>query len=233
LRGSAADAKARRIVGGMSRGLHLAAYLLAFDTRVQSLQDRTRAGYLVRAAALAELARRGAATEDATGRVRVALADPTGDRALDALLTELGDRPRTWKSWIRRSRDVTLEAVEEQLTVLGVTTMADRDPDGPVVPYRPVAVDDPREALELQMRVGELVRGSAPLAQAPYGDAVLAALAAHGHLRLVLSRHDRRTHAGRIAQLTDRLAGRTPGLARAVARLNLTVVAGQGGMGGG
>ncbi|MFF2045952.1 GPP34 family phosphoprotein [Kitasatospora sp. NPDC058170] len=217
----------------MSRGLHLASYLLAFDTRAQSLQDRTRAGYLVRAGALAELAYRGAAAEDGSGRVRVTRADPTGDRVLDALLAELGDRPRTWKSWIRRNRDDTLEAVEDLLTALGVTTMADRDPHGPVVPYRPVALNDPHEALDLQARVAELVRADTPVAQASFADAALAALAAHGHLRLVLSRHDRKAHARRIEALTDRLTDRAPGLARAVAGLNLTIVAGQGGMGGG
>ncbi|WP_431683117.1 GPP34 family phosphoprotein [Kitasatospora sp. KL5] len=216
----------------MSRGLHLAAYLLAFDTRAQTLQDRTRAGYLLRAAALAELAHRGSAAENRAGRVQVVSADPTGDRVLDTLLAELGDRPRTWKSWIRRSRDDTLEAVEEQLATLGVMAMADRNPYGPVAPHRTVAMDDPREALDLQARVAELVRGSSPVAEAPFADAVLAALAAHGHLRLVLSRHDRKAHAGRITALTDRLADRTPGLAGAVSGLNLTMVAGRGGMGG-
>ncbi|MCU7827016.1 GOLPH3/VPS74 family protein [Kitasatospora sp. DSM 101779] len=217
----------------MSRGLHLATYLLAFDTRAQSLQDRTRAGFLLRAAALAELAHRGAAVEGGAGKVQVVSADPTGDRVLDALLAELDDRSRTWKAWIRRSRDDTLEAVEEQLAVLGVMTMADRNPYGPVAPHRTVTMDDPREALDLQLRVAELVRGSGPVGQAPYGDAVLAALAAHGHLRLVLTRHDRKAHAGRIRALTDRLADRTPGLARAVAGLNMTMIAGQGGAGGG
>lgn len=222
----------RRIVDVMSRGLHLAAYLLAFDTRSQSLQDRTRAGFLVRAAALAELAHRGTAAEDGAGRVQVVSADPTGDRVLDALLAELGDRSRTWKSWIKRSRDDTLEAVEEQLTVLGVTAMADRDLHGPVTPHRTVAMNDPREALDLQTRVAELVRGSTPIAEAAFADTVLAVLAAHGHLGLVLSRHDRKAHAERITALTHRLAGTAPGLARAVRGLNLTMVAGQGGMGG-
>lgn len=227
-----AGGKGRRIVGAMSRGLHLATYLLAFDTRAQSLQDRTRAGFLLRAAALAELAHRGAAAEDGTGRVQVVDAGPTGDRVLDALLAELADRPRTWKSWIKRSRDDTLEAVEERLAVLGIMTMADRDPYGPVAPHRTVTMDDPREALDLQVRVAELVRGGAPVTEAPYADAVLAALAAHGHLKLVLTRHDRKANAGRITALTDRLADRTPGLARAVSGLNLTMVAAQGGMGG-
>ncbi|MFJ3791226.1 GPP34 family phosphoprotein [Kitasatospora sp. NPDC090091] len=217
----------------MSRGLHLAAYLLAFDTRAQSLQDRTRAGFLLRAAALAELAHRGAVAEDGAGRVQIVSAARTGDVVLDAVLGEVGSRPRTWKSWIRRNRDDTLEAVEEELAVLGVVTMADRDPYGPVVPQRTVAMDDPREALDLQVRVAELVRGSVPVAEVPYADAVLAALAAHGHLRLVLSRQDRRAHAGRITALTDRLARDAPGLARAVNGLNLTMVAAQGGMGGG
>ncbi|WP_371502812.1 GPP34 family phosphoprotein [Kitasatospora sp. NBC_00374] len=215
----------------MSRGLHLATYLLAFDTRAQSLQDRTRAGFLLRAAALAELAHRGAVVEDTTGRVQVVSAHHTGDSVLDALLIEVGGRPRTWKSWIKRSRDDTLEAVEERLAVLRVVTMADRDPYGPVLPHRTVTMEDPREALDLQTRIADTVRGRTP-AEVPFADAVLAALAAHGHLRLVLSRDDRRTHAGRITALTDRLADRAPGLARAVTRLNLTMVAAQGGMGG-
>ncbi|GAA2747149.1 hypothetical protein GCM10010440_41820 [Kitasatospora cinereorecta] len=228
-----AGAPSARIVEAMSRGLHLAAYLLAFDTRAQSLQDRTRAGYLLRAAALADLAHRGAAAENAAGRVEVASAEPTGDGVLDALLAELAGRPRTWKSWIRRGREDTLEAAEEQLAALGVMTMPDREPYGPVAPHRTVAMDDPREALDLQVRIAELVRGHAPVAAASFADATLAALAAHGHLRLVLSRQDRKAHAERITALTDRLADHAPGLARAVAGLNLTMIAGQGGMGGG
>ncbi|MFD0273996.1 GPP34 family phosphoprotein [Kitasatospora sp. NPDC127111] len=216
----------------MSRSLHLATYLLAFDTRAQSLQDRTRAGYLLRAAALAELAHRGAAAEEASGRVRVVTDTPTEDAVLDTLLAELATRPRTWKAWIRRSRDDTLEAVEQRLGVLGVLSVSDRDPYGPVVPRRAVTLADPREARDLQTRVAELVRGGGPVAEAPFADAVLAALAAHGHLRLVLSRHDRRAHAERVTAFTDRLAAEAPGLARAVAGLNLTMVAGQGGTGG-
>ncbi|MFF7586246.1 GPP34 family phosphoprotein [Kitasatospora purpeofusca] len=217
----------------MSRALHLSGYLLAFDTRSQSLQDRTRTGFLVRAAALAELAHRGAVTEDGAGHVRVVSADPTGDGVLDALLAEAGSTSRGWKSWIRRDREDTLEAVEQRLAVLGVVTVADRDPHGRVVPHRPVSMDDPREALDLQARVAELVRGSTPPAEAPFRDAVLAALAAHGHLRLVLTRHDRKAHADRVSALTDRLATTAPGLARAVSGLNLTMIAAQGGMGGG
>ncbi|MFJ4091553.1 GPP34 family phosphoprotein [Kitasatospora sp. NPDC089913] len=217
----------------MSRALHLSGYLLAFDTRSQSLQDRTRAGFLVRAATLAELAHRGALAEDGSGHVRVLSADPTGDGVLDALLAEAGGTSRSWKAWIRRDREDTLDAVEQRLAMLGVLTVSDRAPHGPVVPRRPVAMDDPREALDLQARVAELVRGGTPAAEAPFADAVLAALAAHGHLRLVLSRHDRKAHADRVTALTDRLASTAPGLARAVSGLNLTMIAAQGGMGGG
>ncbi len=223
----------RRIVGAMSRGLHLDAYLLAFDTGAQRLQDRTRAGFLLRAAALAELAHRGALAEDASGRVHVVSGAATGDPVLDALLAEVGTAPRTWRAWIRRGREDTLVAVEERLAALGAVTMADRDPYGPVAPRRLVTVEDPREALYLQVRVAELVCGSAPVAGAPFADAVLAALAAHGHLRLVLTRQDRRRHAERIHALTHRLADPAPGLARAVNGLNLTMIAAQGGTGGG
>ncbi|MFJ1709336.1 GPP34 family phosphoprotein [Kitasatospora sp. NPDC088346] len=217
----------------MTRGLHLDAYLLAFDTRTQSLQDRTRAGFLLRAATLAELAHRGAAVEDGAGRVRATSAGPTGDQVLDTVLVELGGKSRTWASWIRRDRDDTLEAVEERLAALGVMTMADRAPHGPVAPHRTVTLDEPREALDLQTRIAELVLGGAPAAEVPFADAVLAALAAHGHLRLVLSRQDRKAHAAQVTALTGRLAERAPGLARTVTGLNRTMVAAQGGMGGG
>ncbi|MFI6846574.1 GPP34 family phosphoprotein [Kitasatospora sp. NBC_00085] len=217
----------------MSRPLHLAAYLLAFDTRAQALQDRTRAGFLLRAAALAELAHRGDLAEDRSGRVRVVATAPAEDRVLDAVLAELDSRPRSWKSWIRRSRDETLEAVEQQLAVLGVLTVQDRNPYGAVEPLRPVALADPREAQDLQLRAAEVVRGGGPIGAVPFADAVLAALAAHGHLRLVVSRQDRRDHADRVAALTGRLAEEAPGLARAVAGLGMTMVAAQGGMGSG
>ncbi|MBD0688846.1 GPP34 family phosphoprotein [Streptomyces sp. CBMA123] len=217
----------------MSRGLHLDVYLLAFDTAAQRLQDRPRAGFLLRAAALAELAHRGALGEDTAGRVKVVSGAATGDPVLDALIADVGTAPRTWKAWIRRGRDDTLEAAEERLAALGAVTVVDRDPYGPVAPRRPVTVQDPREALDLQARVAELVRGNAPVAAAPFADAALAALAAHGHLRLVLTRQDRRRHAERIHALTHRLAAPAPGLARAVNGLNLTMIAAQGGMGGG
>ncbi|MFD9596153.1 GPP34 family phosphoprotein [Kitasatospora sp. NPDC059973] len=218
----------------MSRPLHLATYLMAYDTRAQALQDRTRAGFLLRAAALAELAHRGDLVEDGRGRVLVAPgAGPAGDPVLDAVLAEVAARRRRWKSWIKRGREETLDAVEQRLAVLGVLTVRDRDPYGPVVPRRPVAMPDPREALDRQLRVAQLVRGDEPVGEVAFADAVLAALAAHGQVRLVLSRQEQRAHAGRIAALTARLGERAPGLAKAVDGLGTTMVAAQGGMGGG
>ncbi|MFE2727932.1 GPP34 family phosphoprotein [Kitasatospora sp. NPDC059327] len=218
----------------MSRPLHLAAYLMAFDTRAQALQDRTRAGFLLRAAALAELAHRGDLVEDGAGRVRPApAAGPAGDPVLDALLAEVAAKRRGWKSWIKRGREEALDGVEQRLAVLGVLTVQDRDPYGPVVPRRPVLMPDPREALDQQLRVARVVRGDGPVDQVSFPDAVLGALAAHGQLRLVLSRQERRERADRIAALTDRLAERAPGLARAVGGLGTTMVAAQGGTGGG
>ncbi|MFG2824217.1 GPP34 family phosphoprotein [Kitasatospora sp. NPDC048365] len=217
----------------MSRGLHLDTYLLAFDTRAQSLEDRTRAGFLVRAAVLAELAERGAVVEGGAGRVEVVSAEATDDRVLDGVLAELAGRSRRWKSWIRRGRDETLEAVEQRLAMLGVVTMADRDPYGPVVAQRAVAMADPREALDLQVRVAEVVRGGSPVDGVGFGDAVLAALAAHGRVRLVVSGKERKANAERIAAFTERIGERAPGLAKAVGGLGLTMVAAQGGMGGG
>ncbi|WTJ79629.1 GPP34 family phosphoprotein [Kitasatospora sp. NBC_01539] len=169
---------------------------MAFDTRAQSLQDRTGAGFLVRAAALAELAHRGAAAEDGAARVRVVSAVPTGDRVLDALLAELAERPRTWKSWIRRSRDDTLEAVEERLTVLGVMTTADR--------LRTVRLRRTarwRWTIRVKpwtsscgWRSSSAATDPSPGRRSP--TRCWRRLAGHGHLYLVLSRHDRKAAPG-------------------------------------
>ncbi|MEU9128413.1 GPP34 family phosphoprotein [Kitasatospora sp. NPDC048540] len=215
----------------MTRPLHLATYLMAFDTDRQTLFDRTRTGFLVRAAVLAELARRGSVADDG-GTVAVAEAEPTGDPVLDAALTEVGAHARRWKAWIRRDREDTLEAVEQQLAVLGAVLIEDRDPYGPPARRR-VLVPDPAEALAVQRATAALLRGEGDPARVGLGEAALAALAAAGGVGLVVSRGERRAHRDRVTALTGRLSELSPALARAVGGLGTTLVAAQGGMGGG
>jgi hypothetical protein len=59
------------------------------------------------------------------------------------------------------------------------------------------------------------------------------ALAAVGGIRAVVSRADAHARKKRIAELTGRLDAVAPGLGKAVGGLGLTMVAAQGGLGGG
>ncbi|MER8187739.1 GPP34 family phosphoprotein [Kitasatospora sp. NPDC094015] len=215
----------------MDRPLHLATYLLAYDTARQTLYDRTRTGFLLRAAALAELARCGAVV-DAGGKVAATAAGATGDPVLDAVLAGVGEHGRRWKAWIRRDREDTVEAVEQRLAVLGAAVIEDRDPYGPPARRR-LLLPDPAEALALQRRTAALIRGEHEVAAASTADAALAALAAVGGVPFVAPRGEQRANRARVRELTDCLAELAPDLAKAVGGLGTTMVAAQGGMGGG
>jgi Golgi phosphoprotein 3 (GPP34) len=70
-------------------------YLLAYDRRRQRLTARTQLGYVLRAAALADLELRGNLT-DQDGKARVAGDRVVADPVLDAVLQEIaGSRPRS------------------------------------------------------------------------------------------------------------------------------------------
>ncbi|MFF4188757.1 GPP34 family phosphoprotein [Streptomyces sp. NPDC001691] len=211
----------------MTQTLYGRMYLAAYDTDAAALYDRTRTGFLLRAAVLAELALLGRVT-DGAGDVTVADSGPTGDPVLDDTLAQAGAHRRTWKAWIRADRAETLGAVEDRLAAVGLITVEER-PAFVRPARRSVTVRDAAGVRALQDGLAAQLHGAGPLA--PH-DAVLLALAAAGGVRHIVSRADARAHRDRLDAAAGRLDALAPALGKAVRGLGTTLVAAQGGMGG-
>ncbi|WP_328308325.1 GPP34 family phosphoprotein [Streptomyces sp. NBC_00442] len=213
----------------MTLSLYGRMYLTAYDTDAGALYDRTRAGFLLRVAVLAELARAGHIA-DRAGEVVVLDAGPTGDPVLDLALLPLAAHRRTWKVWTRTGRNETLSAVEDRLAALGVITVRERPARFARPARRDVTVRAPGDVRALQGSLAGVLRAEGPVDP---DDAVLVALASAGGVRHVVSRADAKAREDRVDALTGRLDAVSPSLGRAVRRLGTTLVAAQGGMGGG
>ncbi|MFE1838317.1 GOLPH3/VPS74 family protein [Streptomyces sviceus] len=212
----------------MTEALHHRMYLLAYDEAAKGPYDRSRTGLLVRAAVLTELALRGRVAERGDGDVTVTGTGSTGDPVLDDVLREA--RGQGWKQLVRRRRRRTLTAVEDRLAALGlVTVQSSRTGRG----GRRVTVPDPAALRSVHDRVSAVLHGDAPVHEIPAADTALAALAAAGKIRSVLSRREARVLRERVDACTSRLGALAPGLEKAVRGLNTTMIAAQGGMGGG
>ena len=98
---------------------------------------------------------------------------------------------------------------------------------------RRLTVTDRAVPAALRARVSTALHGDGPVREIPAADAVLLALAAAGAVRPVVSRQDQKTFRARIDACTGRLADLAPGLEKAVRALPTTMIAAQGGMGGG
>ncbi|MCX5386394.1 GPP34 family phosphoprotein [Streptomyces sp. NBC_00083] len=213
----------------MTLSLYGRTYLTAYDTDSGALYDRTRAGFLLRVAVLADLARAGRVA-DRAGEVAVVDGGATGDPVLDLVLPRLGAHRRTWKAWLRTDRKETLAAVEGRLAALGVITVRERPAAFPRPARRAVSVCDAAEVRALQGALAAVLRGAGP---AGPDEAVLVALAAAGGAHHVVSRADAKARRDRVEELTGHLDAVAPALGRAVRGLGTTLVAAQGGMGGG
>ncbi|MFF8976976.1 GPP34 family phosphoprotein [Streptomyces cellulosae] len=89
--------------------------LLAWDL------DPTRAAPVVRAGALADLARRGLLVDDDDIATPRDLDSRTGDPALDGLLELVSESfPHGWRTWVTLHARHTLDAVREHLVAEGV-----------------------------------------------------------------------------------------------------------------
>lgn len=89
--------------------------LLAWDL------DPTRAAPVVRAGALADLARRGLLVDDDGITTPRDLDSRTGDPALDGLLELVSESfPHGWRTWVTLHARHTLDAVREHLVAEGV-----------------------------------------------------------------------------------------------------------------
>ncbi|WP_405773219.1 GPP34 family phosphoprotein [Streptomyces sp. NBC_01538] len=203
-------------------------YLLAHDDTAEGPYDRSRTELLVRAAALADLASRGRLRETG-GTVTVSGTEPVGNPVLDGVLRDAADG-HGWKHLIRRHRERTLTEVEDRLAEAGLLTVrAPRTRFG----TRRLTATDRAVPAALRARVSTALHGDGPVREIPAADAVLLALAAAGAVRPVVSRQDQKTFRARIDACTGRLADLAPGLEKAVRALPTTMIAAQGGMGGG
>jgi Golgi phosphoprotein 3 (GPP34) len=211
--------------------VHYRMYLLAYDLDKEDLYDRTRTAFLVRAGVLTELAVRGYVV-DSDGDVDVAKAEPAGDRPLDEALAQIAEHDRSWKSWLRHDYKQTLDTVETHLQTTNLLSVAATPVLG-LISRRHVTVTHPALVKELQDEARAILHGSQPSSEIDPADAAVVALAAAGRVPVVVSRKDSREYKDRIDALTSRVGAIAPGLEKAFEGIRTTMIAAQGGMGGG
>jgi hypothetical protein len=184
-------------------------YLLAFDTDKGRLSGRSQLGLVLRAAALADLYLRGRLADEG-GKVRATGTGPAGDPVLDAVLQEAADgSPRSWHRTVGRHQRRTVRAVRDQLDADGWLMVHHR----PLLPDR-VELREPHRVKQYAGTVKAALRE--PAARVDPRVAAVLALAANGEVRALLSRHERREHKERLAELADGIAPVADGLKRAL-----------------
>ncbi|HEY3262475.1 MAG TPA: GPP34 family phosphoprotein [Pseudonocardiaceae bacterium] len=208
-------------------------FLLAYDPAKGRLTARGRLGFLLRAAALADLLL-GGHIEDAGGRPRAdARAPLPADPALAAVLDEIGgSRPRSWQHWIRRHGGATRTAVAEQLAA---ARWIERQPHKVlgVLPSTRIVLCDQAVVGRLGNRVRAALRAGTPVAEVERRDAAMVALAAAGELSTVLPGPQRREHAQRISAFTEAIGPVVAALRKVLQRFKGSPADGGDGGGGG
>ncbi|WP_030421926.1 GPP34 family phosphoprotein [Streptomyces sp. SCSIO 75703] len=186
--------------------------LLAWDGTAPQAGDPPGAHRLVRAGALAELARRGLLT-DADGIATPADLDTrTGDVALDGLLDLVRESlPHRWRTWVRLHARVTHDAVREQLTAGGWLRAEKRRVLGvfPSVEHVPAC---PGVARALAEETRRDLDGPVPCGAVAERDAVVAVLAEAARLRVLGVPEDPAQRRRRVGGLTALGEASVPGL---------------------
>ncbi|MBQ0825779.1 GPP34 family phosphoprotein [Streptomyces sp. RG38] len=186
--------------------------LLAWDDTAPEPGDTPGGHRLVRAGALADLARRGLLT-DADGIATPADLDTrTGDIALDGLLDLVRESPpHRWRTWVRLYARVTYDAVREQLTAGGCLRAEKRRVLG-VFPSVEHVLACPGVARALAEETRHVLDGPVPCAAVPERDAVVAVLAEAARLRVLGVSGDPVERRRRVEGLTALGAASAPGL---------------------
>ncbi|CAL9367921.1 GPP34 family phosphoprotein [Streptomyces sp. DH-12] len=152
--------------------------LLAWDT------DPTRAAPVVRAGALADLARRGLLVDDDGIVTPRDLDSRTGDPALDGLLELVSESfPHDWRTWVTLHARHTLDAVREHLVAEGVLRAEKHRVLG-VFPSVDHVLADTARADALREEARRILSGSAAADEVPATTAVALTLAAAAGLPL-------------------------------------------------
>ena len=192
-------------------------YLLAYDARRQRSSAHGELGYVLRAAALADLQLRGLIGDEA-GKVRATgrqVAEPLLGPVLEQVVQS---RPRSWAQWVRTGQRPLQRDVHAQLEAGGWIRVVPRRVLG-IFPSARVSVVDGRVLETLAGIVDRTLAGGQPVAAVDPADAALVALAAAGELSTAIPRRRRREQRQRIAQLGERTGPAVPALRRVLQQL--------------
>ncbi|MDH6135631.1 hypothetical protein P3T37_005047 [Kitasatospora sp. MAA4] len=178
-------------------------YLLAYNPETGRPVARADLDLLLRAAALADLLRRGL-VQDVDGRPSATGRAPHGLNPLLAdLLRRIAEtRPHPWAWWIRlRGRPGhPVRSVRDDLAAAGWIRVEEYRILGLFRSAR-ITERNPRVRKALAATVSSALRG--PVSRIDPADAALVALADAAQLRTVLTRQQRREHRERLALLTE------------------------------
>ncbi|MEV4286352.1 GPP34 family phosphoprotein [Nonomuraea bangladeshensis] len=183
-----------------SESLTRSAFLLAFDLRKDRLTERGALGYLLRAAALAELLLAGNLADE-SGKARALTAPAVEPGSLPAVVWEqiANSPPRSWRRWVQKDHGKAVGVVRDELAAARLINVERRR----VLLFRVERIT-PRKAYvsrRLIERVGGAIRGGRPVGRLDDDVRVLAALATAARLgTVVMSR--RETRPDRIQQLS-------------------------------
>ncbi|TDD38229.1 GPP34 family phosphoprotein [Nonomuraea terrae] len=178
------------------------AFLLAFDLRKQKLVNRGRLGYLLRAAALAELLLAGHLADDA-GKARAVSPPKAREGSLHAALWKdiNASRPRSWGRWISKEHAQAFRLVRDDLAAARLIRVERRRIL--LFPIEHITPRKPYVSRRLTERVGRALRSGRPVARVDGGVRVLAALSASAGLKTVMpSRGESRLREDRIHHLS-------------------------------
>ncbi|TNC25458.1 GOLPH3/VPS74 family protein [Amycolatopsis alkalitolerans] len=190
-------------------------FLLAFDPRKQRLTARDDLGYLLRAAALAELVLNGR-LRDEDGKAVAAGPALAGDPVLDEQWSRIeAAGPRSWRRWVGHDRRQIFAAVRDQLAEAHVIKTEQVRILG-LFPYTRVTLRDTRAARRVAEQVSRAVRGGQAAGRVDRDAGVLAALAAAGQLRVVLGGRERRQFKTRLDRLGEPVEPVAKALRRAI-----------------
>ncbi|MGW2150781.1 GPP34 family phosphoprotein [Nonomuraea bangladeshensis] len=183
-----------------SESLTRSAFLLAFDLRKDRLTERGALGYLLRAAALAELLLAGNLADE-SGKARALTAPAVEPGSLPAVVWEqiANSPPRSWRRWVQKDHGKAVGVVRDELAAARLISVERRR----VLLFRVERIT-PRKAYvsrRLIERVGGAIRGGRPVGRLDDDVRVLAALATAARLSTVVASR-RETRSDRIQQLS-------------------------------
>ncbi|HEU5159406.1 MAG TPA: GPP34 family phosphoprotein [Streptosporangiaceae bacterium] len=175
-------------------------YLLAYNPGRRRMTAGAQLGYVLRAAALADLLLAGAIA-DVSGKAGAQPGQVVADPLVDVVLQQIASsRPRSWRSWVSKGAAPMKRDVREQLVTEGWIQVEPRRILG-LFPVAEVTVTDTRVVDLLAGSVAAALRD--PIDEVDPRDAALVALAAAGEIKTALPRARRREHKERIARLSE------------------------------